>query len=39
LTRSLVEMQGGTIAATSQKGVGSVFTVELPNKLEDPLGI
>jgi len=30
LTRRLVEMQGGSIAASSQKGIGSVFTVELP---------
>ena len=35
LTRSLVELQGGSIAAKSQKGIGSVFTVELPIRLEE----
>ncbi len=30
LSRSLVELQGGTIGATSRKGEGSRFTVHLP---------
>jgi PAS domain S-box-containing protein len=35
LTRSLVEMQGGTISASSLKGVGTAFTVKLPIAFED----
>lgn len=30
LVKSLVELQGGTISITSEKGKGSCFTVELP---------
>ncbi|HEX9950859.1 MAG TPA: ATP-binding protein, partial [Rubricoccaceae bacterium] len=30
ITRGLVELMGGSISVTSEKGVGSVFTVRLP---------
>lgn len=32
LTKQLVELHGGTITVNSQVGVGSVFTVRLPNQ-------
>jgi signal transduction histidine kinase len=36
LTKKLVEAQGGTIAVSSQTGVGSTFCVMLPTTLELP---
>jgi signal transduction histidine kinase len=30
VTRKLVEEHGGTIAVTSEKGVGTCFTIKLP---------
>jgi two-component system OmpR family sensor kinase len=30
ITRSIVEAHGGTIQATSEKGVGSTFTIRMP---------
>jgi signal transduction histidine kinase len=36
LTKKLVEAQGGTIAVSSQAGVGSTFCVMLPTTLELP---
>jgi signal transduction histidine kinase/CheY-like chemotaxis protein len=36
LTRKLVEAQGGTIAVSSQAGVGSTFCVMLPTTIELP---
>ena len=35
ITKRNVELMGGTITAESKKGVGSVFTVELPMELTD----
>ncbi len=41
ITRNIIQMMGGTISVDSEKGKGSVFTIELPLKLmekemEDP---
>ncbi len=33
LTKQLVELHGGSITVTSRPGVGSVFTVRLPNQI------
>lgn len=35
ITKSLLDMMGGSISARSKKGEGSVFTVELPLRLAD----
>jgi CheY-like chemotaxis protein len=37
LTKKLAEAQGGTIAVSSQVGVGSTFSVTLPTNLELPV--
>jgi signal transduction histidine kinase len=36
LTRSFVELHGGRVTATSEPGVGSVFTVRLPRRTLPP---
>lgn len=35
ITKNIIEMMGGTIRADSEKGKGSVFTIELPLRLMD----
>ena len=35
ITKKYVELMGGTISVESRKGVGSVFTVELPMEITD----
>ena len=34
ITKTLIEMMGGSINVTSEEGVGSVFTVEVPQDFE-----
>ncbi|MBT4125814.1 MAG: hypothetical protein HOJ22_08290 [Chloroflexi bacterium] len=37
LSRSIIEQHGGTLTLSTQVGIGSTFTVELPSSLNTPL--
>ena len=37
ITKKYVDLMGGTIAVTSEKGKGTTFTVELPLELSEPI--
>lgn len=39
IVRASVEQHGGTISLTSQEGVGSTFTVRLPQQSSPPVGL